>query len=254
MITERSMNIIVTAGGTSEPIDNVRRIANTGTGRLGSLVADELAEADWTGHIFYVCAKDSIRPVSKRVTCVEIQSVADLQEAVTELTEKYVIHGVVHSMAVSDYKVRSVSTIDSLSEYLENRSAETGDLQKKIVQGMDETDLREGSRKTVLTNGSTVTFVRADTKILQCSGNGTTGGNYRFYFAKSGFRGGAFDTAHRFCKNRRDFVLANDMTRLMKTIIVSYLIDPERKIQTFDTKQEIPKELFQAIYSEVEHR
>ena len=70
MITERSMNIIVTAGGTSEPIDNVRRIANTGTGRLGSLVADELAEADWTGHIFYVCAKDSIRPVSKRVTCV----------------------------------------------------------------------------------------------------------------------------------------------------------------------------------------
>ena len=130
------MNIIVTAGGTSEPIDNVRRIANTGTGRLGSLVADELAEADWTGHIFYVCAKDSIRPVSKRVTCVEIQSVADLQEAVTELTEKYVIHGVVHSMAVSDYKVRSVSTIDSLSEYLENRSAETGDLQKKIVQGI----------------------------------------------------------------------------------------------------------------------
>lgn len=88
MITERSMNIIVTAGGTSEPIDNVRRIANTGTGRLGSLVADELAEADWTDHIFYVCAKDSIRPVSKRVTCVEIQSVADLQEAVTELTKK----------------------------------------------------------------------------------------------------------------------------------------------------------------------
>lgn len=67
-------------------------------GRLGSLVADELAEADWTDHIFYVCAKDSIRPVSKRVTCVEIQSVADLQEAVTELTKKYVIHGVVHSM------------------------------------------------------------------------------------------------------------------------------------------------------------
>ena len=94
MITERSMNIIVTAGGTSEPIDNVRRIANTGTGRIpGSLVADELAEADWTGHIFYVCAKRiSIRPVSKRVTCVEIQSVADLQEAVTELTKKYVIH------------------------------------------------------------------------------------------------------------------------------------------------------------------
>lgn len=256
MITERSMNIIVTAGGTSEPIDNVRRIANTGTGRLGSLVADELAEADWTGHIFYVCAKDSIRPVSKRVTCVEIQSVADLQEAVTELTEKYVIHGVVHSMAVSDYKVRSVSTIDSLSEYLEKRSAETGDLQKKIVQGMDETDLREGVGKLSSQMGAPLLLLEPTPKILPM---------FREMAPQAviiGFKllsqvsvEELFDTAHRLLvKNRCDFVLANDMTEIDENHHRGYLIDPERNIQTFDTKQEIAKGIVQTIYSEVEHR
>lgn len=256
MITERSMNIIVTAGGTSEPIDNVRRIANTGTGRLGSLVADELAEADWTDHIFYVCAKDSIRPVSKRVTCVEIQSVADLQEAVTELTKKYVIHGVVHSMAVSDYKVRSVSTIDSLSEYLENRNAETGDLQKKIVQGMDETDLREGVGKLSSQMGAPLLLLEPTPKILPM---------FREMAPQAviiGFKllsqvsvEELFDTAHRLLvKNRCDFVLANDMTEIDENHHRGYLIDPERKIQTFDTKQEIAKGIVQTIYSEVEHR
>ena len=34
------INILITAGGTSEPIDSVRSISNTATGRLGSLIAD----------------------------------------------------------------------------------------------------------------------------------------------------------------------------------------------------------------------
>lgn len=37
-------SILITAGGTSEPIDSVRSIANKGTGKLGSLIADCLVE------------------------------------------------------------------------------------------------------------------------------------------------------------------------------------------------------------------
>ena len=76
------LNVIVTAGGTSEPIDNVRRIANTGTGRLGSIIADAFAGEESVGQIFFVCARDSARTTSRRVTRVEIQTVADLQAAV----------------------------------------------------------------------------------------------------------------------------------------------------------------------------
>ena len=64
-----------------------------------------------------------------------------------------------------------------------------------------------------------------------------------------------FDTAHRLLvKNRCDFVLANDMTEIDENHHRGYLIDPERNIQTFDTKQEIARGIVQTIYSEVEHR
>ena len=34
--------IIITAGGTSEKIDNVRKITNSSTGKLGKLIAEHL--------------------------------------------------------------------------------------------------------------------------------------------------------------------------------------------------------------------
>lgn len=39
------MRLLVTAGGTREPIDSVRVIANTSTGRLGARIADEAVAA-----------------------------------------------------------------------------------------------------------------------------------------------------------------------------------------------------------------
>ena len=36
------MKIIITAGGTSEKIDNVRKITNSSSGKLGLCIANEL--------------------------------------------------------------------------------------------------------------------------------------------------------------------------------------------------------------------
>ena len=34
--------VVITAGGTSEKIDNVRKITNSSTGKLGKVIANEL--------------------------------------------------------------------------------------------------------------------------------------------------------------------------------------------------------------------
>ena len=47
------MNILITAGGTTETIDGVRSITNTGTGRLGSLIADEFEKSPMINNIYY---------------------------------------------------------------------------------------------------------------------------------------------------------------------------------------------------------
>ncbi len=38
------MNVVITAGGTSEPIDMVRKITNSSSGKLGSIIASKFNE------------------------------------------------------------------------------------------------------------------------------------------------------------------------------------------------------------------
>ena len=99
-------NILITAGGTSEPIDRVRSITNTGTGKLGSLIAKQFSHYDETDNIFYVHCRNSVIPDCGKLIKLPILSTDDLLEAVTKLCSENRIDVVVHSMAVSDFKVR----------------------------------------------------------------------------------------------------------------------------------------------------
>ena len=76
------MNILITAGGTTETIDGVRSITNTGTGRLGSLIADEFEKSPIINNIYYICAENSFKPAAKKAKIITIESVSDLETAV----------------------------------------------------------------------------------------------------------------------------------------------------------------------------
>ena len=85
-------NILITSGGTREPIDRVRSITNTSTGALGSHIAKEFSLLGDTDKIFYVHGKNAVLPECDKVELVPIVSTDDLLKAV----------------AVSDFRVRSV--------------------------------------------------------------------------------------------------------------------------------------------------
>ena len=50
--------IIITAGGTSEKIDNVRKITNSSTGKLGMTIANYLLKENNDLLIYYICSKN----------------------------------------------------------------------------------------------------------------------------------------------------------------------------------------------------
>ncbi|MFR8961306.1 MAG: phosphopantothenoylcysteine decarboxylase, partial [Enterococcus faecalis] len=54
------MDVLVTAGGTSEPIDNVRSITNHSSGGLGKAIAESFLAAGHT--VTYVTTKHALRP------------------------------------------------------------------------------------------------------------------------------------------------------------------------------------------------
>ncbi|PKM57252.1 MAG: hypothetical protein CVU98_06985 [Firmicutes bacterium HGW-Firmicutes-3] len=117
------MNIIITAGGTSETIDAVRKITNTSTGLLANKIYTVLVETAHTQHnpihIDYVAAKNArlpkIRSPHKLYTVTDTKSV---ETVLTELFESKKIDIMIHCMAVSDYYVSKIQTETQLATEL----------------------------------------------------------------------------------------------------------------------------------------
>jgi phosphopantothenate-cysteine ligase len=99
------LNVLITAGGTSEKIDDVRKITNMATGRLGNLIADCFLE-DEKVSVTYLCSQNAARPKSARARIVPISDVQSLRLAVEEEMRLHTCDAVIHSMAVSDYTVK----------------------------------------------------------------------------------------------------------------------------------------------------
>jgi len=116
--------IIITAGGTSERIDNVRKITNSSSGKLGCTIANKLIELheEKIDRIYYICAKNSIKPNNERIEIVEILDTQDLEITVRDLLKNKNINYFIHSMAVSDYTVDYVTTAENLSLNINNNS------------------------------------------------------------------------------------------------------------------------------------
>ena len=75
------MKIVITAGGTSEKIDDVRTITNSSTGRLGYAVGTAFAQqyGEELETIYYLHGTRARYPEYDKVKPVEIGGVADLQ-------------------------------------------------------------------------------------------------------------------------------------------------------------------------------
>ena len=106
------MNIVITAGGTRESIDAVRSIANMSTGKLGSIICNDIIRK-WEEHgnidnhkIFYICNDTSVMPTcSDVIVIIKTTDTASVQRAIHTVLRHHAIDYFVHSMAVSDYTV-----------------------------------------------------------------------------------------------------------------------------------------------------
>lgn len=119
----KKLKIVITAGGTSEYIDKVRKITNSGTGKLGANITNELLKREDIETIYYICTPKAIKPIEdKRVKIIEIINTNNLKESVETILKNQNIDWFIHSMAVSDYYVDYVSTASLLANELKQNS------------------------------------------------------------------------------------------------------------------------------------
>jgi len=117
------MKILVTAGGTREPLDDVRYLGNASSGRTGAWIVEEAVRRYHT--VFLLAGKGAVQPApwaldTGLVVMEEFGSAADLLQRCTRLCHDHQFQAVVFAAAVADYAPEPVQgkVSSSLDEWL----------------------------------------------------------------------------------------------------------------------------------------
>jgi len=115
------VNCIVTAGPAYEPLDDVRRLTNFSTGRLGTTLANYLAAR---GHsVILLLGEQATYVGERRAQRVEsFSTTADLRSKLKTLAGKRV-DAIFHAAAVSDFSFGRIFAPDPVNKLVEIKSA-----------------------------------------------------------------------------------------------------------------------------------
>lgn len=100
------MKILITGGGTSEPIDSVRYITNFSTGKTSSFLADFFAERK--NSVTALMAENAVKPHDKSIKIITFKTFCDLENSLETECKKNDFDAIIHAAAVSDFSVGSI--------------------------------------------------------------------------------------------------------------------------------------------------
>lgn len=97
--------ILITSGGTQEPIDAMRVLTNLSTGQTGAFLAEAFWDQGYEVH--YLGASHAIKP-QRPCAMTSFATFNDLNEKLKSLLQTHHYHAVIHAAAVSDFSVSKV--------------------------------------------------------------------------------------------------------------------------------------------------
>ena len=252
------MNFIVTAGGTREKIDAVRTITNDATGKLGSLITEELSnrlvEQDHT--IYYLCGAGSLLPNvdDSGIRVIRIESTEQLQRELSNLLTTRKIDSVIHSMAVSDYKVSTITTPDFIADSLYEKFRDSHTVPslenwRNMIQEAFTNDLFDGKKKISSELEHPVLVLEKTPKIIGMIKKASPQTILVGFKLLSGVsEEKLIETAYNLLlKNQCDFVLANDKNSIIDGNHEGYLVDSGANFVKFSGKEQIAKGIVDSL-------
>lgn len=231
------MKIVITAGGTSERIDDVRTITNSSTGSLGFAIGNAFIAEEKVEKIYYLHGKRAVWPENEKVEPIEIGGVMDLKENITRVLNEDIIDAVIHAMAVSDYMVHQVTTLDKLMGTEDPAHAQdlTGN---KISSDID--DL--------------IIHMKRSPKVISCIKEVSPESILVGFKLLSGVpHEELIDVGYRLLqKNNCDFVMANDLREIGNGFHKGYLIHKDKTYDSMNTNEEIAAMIVRRVLEEKE--
>lgn len=212
------MKILVTAGGTTEYIDDVRVLTNISTGKLGCVIADHALNE---GHeVSIVAPRLMPKWPSDRVVRYAVTDTASVMEVMQRLVPKHDV--VIHTMAVSDFTFE--------------RTGAT-----KLSSG-DPEAFAEYIKNTLRMNPKIISYIK--TWNPHCK---LVGFKFEVGISHESLLDKAYDSLVR---NNCDLVVANDKAEMQREDEhVAYLVDPSHRTVRAEGKLDIAEK----VITYVEH-
>jgi phosphopantothenoylcysteine decarboxylase / phosphopantothenate---cysteine ligase len=101
----RRLRVLITSGGTVEPIDSVRVLTNTSTGETGALIAEQFARQ---GHDVCLLRASNARRANAAARDATFTTFAELDAALSERLGAEDYDVVIHAAAVSDFSLHAI--------------------------------------------------------------------------------------------------------------------------------------------------
>lgn len=227
---------IITAGGTSERIDNVRKITNSSSGKLGCVIANTILDEIDDAKIYYICSKNSIKPNSNRVKVLEVDSVIDLENKVEFILKNDRIDFFVHSMAVSDYMTNYITTIERLRDCYE------------MTNSFDSVEKLDGNKISSSENNLVIVLKQTPKVISIIKDISPETFLVGFKLLDGVCMEKLIHVGRRLMKkNNCDIVVANDLENIRKGNHLAYLLDNNDNISSANGKEDIAKKLVRSF-------
>ncbi|EFQ57708.1 phosphopantothenate--cysteine ligase [Streptococcus downei] len=224
------MKILITSGGTSEKIDQVRSITNHASGNLGKIMAELFLK---NGHqVTLVTTKSAVKPDAQAGLNIKLVSdVASLQETLEPLVKSHQV--LIHSMAVSDYRpvymtdLAELQTTKDFSQLLNKKNSET-----KISSAADNQVLFLKKNPKII---SLVKEWNPDIRLIGFKLLVDVPKEELWEVARSSLK-----------RNQAELIVANDLLDINEDQHLGYLVD-ENTQEPARTKQEIAQKIYERI-------
>lgn len=228
--------IVITAGGTSEKIDNVRKITNSSSGKLGMTIANHLLKENDDLIIYYVCSKNSLRPLDERIKVIEIDDTISLKNKIENLLLNEKIDYFIHSMAVSDYMTDYVTTIERIKASIKNTS--------NLEEAFSNIEIINGNKISSYEDNLVIVLKQTPKIISIIKDLSPQTYLVGFKLLDGVSKEELISVAKKLRdKNKCDLVVANDLATIRNGEHIAYIIDKNNEIEESHGKDDIAKKL-----------
>ena len=248
------MRLIVTAGGTSEPIDRVRKITNMSKGTLGVEIVKKALLRDETVEILLLAPSNvHFKTDDERFKHVVVNSTQDVSDALQKLlTEGDSIDAVIHSMAISDYTVDYVFDMTSLAARLEEMQSDNVHYTREdylhiLQEGAFKID--NSSKISSINDHLTIKLKKTEKIISHIKTWSPQTKLMGFKLLENVTQQELIEVAKaQQEKNDCDFVFANDIARIRENGHQGYLLYPNESVEYLFGLEEIASKIVEVLH------